>query len=239
MMRNGVQQLIFEDWATRDPINSGSAGIAFGGGATGLSVDDWSAGNLDNTTPTSITDNFNRPDGSLATDTNWFKAASQGNAPLDISGNKVVIHPSAGTGSAYWFGNGTVFNSDQYAQAKMTFASGEWVALAARVNVSTAGAVTGEYYALILNNNSFYLRAYNGGDNDLIAGDTSVTWSNGDTMKLIVTGTNPVHIEVDRNGSSVYTYDDSTYKFTGGRPGLEMFSSGSASIDDFAAGNYP
>jgi hypothetical protein len=60
------------------------------------------------------------------------------------------------------------------------------------------------------------------------------SFANGDTIKLVVSGTTNTLLQLYKNGVLVDSYTDSTSPFTSGQPGIEAFGS-NARVDDFTA----
>jgi hypothetical protein len=183
-----------------------------------------------------VSDNFDRPNGSLGT--NW---GSIPESQCDV----VIVNDQAGADQvyaecfAYWQAN--TFSDNQYSQATIPQIDSF---LDACVNVRSdssdrfyVGEVTGP--------NAYDLLARWDGNWYVLASGSAATWQDGDTLRLEVTGSaDPIKLTLYRNGSPVLTTyvgasAGTPYVRTGGNPGLGFGSQngGNLTLDNWEGGD--
>jgi hypothetical protein len=196
-----------------------------------------------------VTDNFNRPDGSLGT--NWAKpTASEHN--IVIVSNQAGVDVEDSHNYAYWVANS--FNDDQYSQANIT-KIGHWIGVILR-----ADSVQDRFYlGLVMGVNDYRIyarwdgwyyqlaRMSTGGlecDGSSLCDNPAPlqTWQVGDVFRLEVTGSsNPVTITMYRNRNAILTWTSTlpVQVRTGGSPGIGIYSpSGQGlTLDNWEGGN--
>jgi hypothetical protein len=155
----------------------------------------------------SLTDNFNRSDGSLGS--NWTTLGSSYYA-LAISSNTVVYTEEYADNLMFY--SGSSWEDDQSAQATLG-ANDVGNSLLVFVRGSTAG--NGSCICLNVGNSWYQLRYKHGGSNEAVIIQGSTTTDVGDIFKLGVVGTT---YTVYRNGSSVNSASDSS--LSSGSPGI-------------------
>ena len=185
-----------------------------------------------------VTDNFNRanetplasPWGSNTVDPE-FKLVSNAAQPDNVFQDCSSRHTTAG------------LSADQYAQAKVSMTTGGDAGAGPGVTVRAASNAK-TYYRLACQKTSpaVELSRFNAGTYTFLATRT-VTWSDGDTFRVEVSGTgSTVTLKIFRNGSQLgadISDSDGNRITAAGSPGI-AFSSGSvvtASVDDFEAGD--
>jgi len=211
-------------------LTTGSPGIGiFSPTGSGLAIDDFVAGNVVDTTSTITSDNFNRTDGSPGL--SWCPNPLDGGG-IKISGNKATAK-AAGMNCISTCR--TTLSADHYSEAKIIQqGAGDWTAASARSDF------TKWYAVLVLGaapTTDTRLYAFDGTTYNQIASTTGTSWAANDTVRLETSGTNPVNLTVKKNGSTtVLTFADSTYKYTGTHGGCGVFATtaGSAAVDDWA-----
>ena len=174
----------------------------------------------------SAQDNFNRADGALGpnwtADPNWTGAAIQGNEVVSGLGNGGVY---------YWSANN--FAADQYSQIRIAGTLDVWNGVVVR-----GSAAPSESYIVAVKSDGAYLYAFVNNAFYLLAQD-STGWATGDTLKLSVqtVAGSTAHLVVYRNGSPLFTCDDSSHFIAAGQPGIGLFGSSATSLDDWEGGN--
>jgi hypothetical protein len=123
--------------------------------------------------------------------------------------------------------NADSFSDDQYSEAKLDIGANGYVGVAVRMSGSDG---TREGYAVTLESGCTIYK-WDGGTKSGI-GSCSVTWTDGHTLRLSVSGTS---ITVTDNGSPIGSATDSAV--TTGAPGIVGYSSSVSYIYDWQADN--
>jgi hypothetical protein len=213
-------------------IAAGQPGIGLFA-TTAISFDDWHGGEVNGAAGavvpggSSAQDDFNRPDGTLGA--SWAVDPTFGSGAA-ISGNQVAS-PSAGGGGFVWIANS--FGSDQYSQIRITGAAGDWTGVAVRARVAPS-----QGYWLAVKGDGAHLYALVGGlFHELVHDPTA--WSTGDTLRLDAQTVAPniARLTVYRNGSPLFTHDDTTHFIASGQPGIGLFGGAPTALDDWRGGD--
>jgi len=161
---------------------------------------------------------------------NW--SYSTGTFNVDATGDNAYSTTSGNEGGAYW--NADSFSADQYAQVTLS-ALTSGIAVGAAVRASAGG----NYYGCYLEGTTYYLFRMNAGSwTQLDTGTQS--FSDGDALRLQVTGTNPCALVMLRNGVQFgSTYNDSDgARLTSGAAGICGYGdSTTPRIDNWEGGN--
>lgn len=142
--------------------------------------------------------------------TDWLLFDGNGEDPgatADFSGADFAL--------AYW--NADAFNDDQYSQAVVTVGTNGYIGVAVRLS-GTTGSQNGYGVSLEVAAGGCDIYKWVSGTRSTI-GSCSVTWTNGHTLRISVTGSS---ITVTDNGSTIGTATDSAV--TTGDPGLLGYS---------------
>lgn len=165
------------------------------------------------------TDNFNRGPDTLGA--NW---SQNGTATWTISVTNDVSFSGASFAFVWW--NADSFPDDQYSQLKTITSSYNGPAC----RVDTGGAITG--YSFYTIDSGIY--KWVAGSRSSI-GSYSGSFSNGDTAKVVCTGSSTVTIEVFKNGVSLGSTTDSSSPIASGAAGMLGDGSGGG-LDDWEGG---
>jgi hypothetical protein len=173
--------------------------------------------------------------GSGALSANWTQQNTDGTFTLVTN----AAQPTSFGGDAANNYNAITWPDDQYSQAKVTVAGGTGDAgLGVACRMAT-GART--YYFAVVNkaaSNNVSICKFVAGTFTLIASRT-ITWVDGDVLKLQVTGAGPVTLEVFQNGTQLGAdISDSTSTIASGRAGIKHSSSTTSGfVDDWEGGS--
>lgn len=157
---------------------------------------------------------------------------STGTAVVDNAADNVYPTTSGNEFGAFW--NADTFGADQYAQATLsTLTSGVAVGVAVRA------ATGGTYYGCYFEGTTYYLFRVNAGTWTQLATGTQA-WTDGDTLRLEVSGTSPCALVMKRNGTQFgSTYNDSdAARITSGAAGISAYGDNTTPrIDNWEGSN--
>jgi hypothetical protein len=160
----------------------------------------------------SASDDFNRTD-AASLGANWTTPASAD--AFSVSSNKA--QPHAGTAVFSWtYYNATTFTDDQASEATIAIDSLSYIGVSVRAD--TGGAATGYFAGSYAG--SYEIRKLTNASTASALATGLGTPTNGDVIRLEVTGSSPAHLVFKVNGSSIGSADDSASPYTAGAPGL-------------------
>jgi hypothetical protein len=217
----------------------GVGGLILNNTYTTPHMDGWSGGNL--ATPTSVSDSFNRADSLPGV--NWtcnsitdYRGGGSASDGLRISSNKLAPATSSAWCSALWSWTQPVDHFAQVTLGAMGASDGEGVSL--RASLLSSGNT---YYLIFVvgATPATHVQSYSwDGSFHQLQDSTATTWSAGDVFRVEATGSDPVVLTIKKNGSTVTTVSDSTYKFAGTYLGPAIYrASGTPTLDDFSGGS--
>ena len=186
---------------------------------------------------TTIIDDFNRANGTLATP---WQVGYTGQQNPAINSN-AVRPPAAGGADAIATYN-TAMPNDQWAQALISTIQGAGT-VSARVKLRYSAQPTNSGYECRANRNNASVRSeiakrVSGAGTTLISENTT-TWASGDTLDCEVQGSTIKLFRITGGTSTeILSWDDST--FTGGYVGISIAAAtlGDGVLDNFAAGGF-
>lgn len=138
-------------------------------------------------TKVSVSDNFNRANGSLGA--NWTQAPADG---FSVWNNALSTANASYPELAYWSAN--TFSANQYGQMTVPSITGNWVAVGVAVRVSAGNCYAASWH----DTNVLDLHKVVSGTDTTIG--TTSTVAAGDTIRIEVSGTS---ISVKKNGTVV------------------------------------
>jgi hypothetical protein len=171
-------------------------------------------------------DDFDRPDGGLGS--NWTGDPQWGSGMAITAGQ--VASPLSNGGAFFW--SGRDFLPDQFSEIRLSGVIGDWVGVAVRGQVSPAQA-----YWLAIKEDGAHLYSYVGGVFYQLVHDPN-GWATGDTLRLEVRTIAPgtARLIVYRNGTALFSHDDSSHFIAGGRPGIGLWATTAVSLDEWRGG---
>jgi len=208
---NGVQKIVFDD-SSASRITSGAVGMM--NYDTSVKYDNFTV-----TAPVLFSDNFNRTTGLGA---NWSVFAGS----FTTDGSMAVAGTMTSSGSGNWAKVVPDLNTNNYAvSADMIVPAGSLDSgLVARSNDSVNFDAT-LYSAQIATDGHVNLYRRNAWNWTLLSSvATTITAGTSYNVKLIVTGSSPVHLEVWLNGVQKIVFNDSsTSQIATGVPGIQNY----------------
>jgi subtilisin-like proprotein convertase family protein len=179
-------------------------------------------------------DNFNRANGPIGT--NWaYPIASE--TTFVVSNNMITPAAPDHHTEAYW--RSSKFSTNQYSQITLT-AVGPFTGVILRADTNQDQF----YMGFVFGPNDYRIYARYGGYTELATG-SAATWQVGDTLKLIVSGTNdPITITMYQNSTPVLLWrsvvgTDPVPVKNGGSPGICIYSptGDNLTLDNWQGGN--
>jgi hypothetical protein len=208
---NGVQKIVFDD-SSASQITTGVPGIE--NYDTNVKYDNFTV-----TVAPLFVDDFNRTTGLGAA---W--AVQHGSFTTD--GNFAVAGTMTGSGTGNWAGLNTSLGTSNYSViADLIVPSGSLFSGLVARSSDPANFDRNLYSAQIATDGSVYLYRRNDWNwTELAATASGVVANTSYNLKLVVSGSSPVHLEVWLNGVQKIIFDDSSAsQITTGIPGMENY----------------
>jgi len=175
--------------------------------------------------------------------TDWSqKSSGQGAGYIGINSNKLTTFFSDGSPFVYREDIGT-YSGDQYASAALSGFANDSGSLGVAVRISSDTGANADWYAVrvFLTTDEYELVKCVNGSISSLAGPTSQSFSDGDTVELeALTEGSDCRLLAYRNGSQLVSYLDTSSPLTGGKPGVYFRDAGNsylAFIDDWVGGD--